>query len=780
MKVIICEKQLQAADYAKALGVNRRGQGEFNGDNITITWCIGHMIEQFKPNEYDEKWSKWSLDTLPIVPDKWKYRVVESKKSQYNNLKRILTSLTPSDEVYIATDAAREGELIAVELLEFLNCKAKRKRIWNQSLDAVSIKRDFENAKSADTTHNLYLSGLSRARADLLVGMNLTVAMSVANRGLIDGTLSIGRVQTAVLYLIYVRDMHIENFVAEKHYGLNQIFSHDGESFSTRWLPKEEFISEGNIVKDRNVVASVRDIVKGKKGVVVDYDKSAKQTAQPVGYSLSALTKVVCNRYKITADEVLNICQNLYEKHKAITYPRTDSKYLPEIQHSDGSAILSNLKKIFSGDERMVRCIDNCDTSIKTKIWNDKKVSDHYAMIPNKETVINLSDLSDLESKVYKLIVDRYVSQFLEPYKYYSTRVIVECEGERFSGSGSTPISLGWKMIDKDDDEAEDSNDKFPVMSSGDNVDAEEGRIDDKLTRPLPRYNDGTLIDDMVKVGKFVTDKELKKTLNENAGIGTEATRASIINGLINREYIERQKGGIIVSTNKGRAVAEIAPDKIRNPENTAMWEQYLDSISKGEMDLDDFISKQLNFIGEIIDGARAGEYTASEAIGYRYKCKNCNGGLKRVTSKKTGKKYWAHAAPSGECKSLYEDNRGKPGDDVMANNVDQGDVTHNCDVCESRLIRRKGKYGLFWVCEKGRDCSGGIWNDVDGKPVKKENRVLEKSDHKCSECDEGYLVFRSGTKNGRKWAFWGCNNFPKCKHTEFDVDGKPTKEKPI
>lgn len=771
MKVFLCEKPSQAKDYASALKVSNRKDGYFESSDIIITWAIGHLIQDYEPKDYDEKYKQWNIEHLPIIPEVWKDKVSDTKKKQYNVIKSILSKLTNNDFVYIATDAAREGEVIAVELIEKMNCKAQRKRVWNNSLTESAILEDIKNAKDASETYNLYLSGLARKRADWLIGMNMTIGVTAANKGLMDGIFSIGRVQTPTLTLVVNRDLEIENFKSKNFYEVLASFDHPNGKFNASWKPNKELLIDDKYILDENIVKNIKDKVFGKDGVVKKFTKDLKKTNAPVGFNLSGLTKIACSKFGFTAQQVLDICQGLYETHKATTYPRTDSEYLPLDQFGNVPKVLKSLKNNFSSNDNIKKIIDLCDVNKKSKIWNNSKVSDHHAIIPT-DINLNLSNLNDNETKIYNLIVNRYLAQFLPEYEYYSSSIEIEIEKELFAVTGNVPYKQGWKIIDSDDEDCNKEKKELPILSNGDSVNCFASKVETKQTKPPSRYNDGSLIDDMKKIGKFISDLKMKKLINENEGLGTEATRANLIETLISRGFLKREKK-YLVSTDKGRSLISIAPELLKNPETSAYWEQELNKIAKGEQTFDKFLGQQKTVLNRLLNEIKDGKCTLNKSVGFNYVCAKCNTGLKRITSKNKNK-YWVHVVKKDNCQFIYEDNRGKPGKEIDLTPIDQGNEEYLCSSCNSKLIRRNGEYGYYWSCSNYKVCKSKSLPDDNGKPGVRKERIIEKTNYKCPSCDVGYLRSLPTKKGG---IFWACNNFPKCDYKAFDDNGKP-KEK--
>lgn len=814
MKLYICEKPSQGRDYAKALGITGKGntKGYIDGGDTKITWCIGHLLQPLDPNDYGEEYKKWNLAQLPILPkEKWEYKANPNTKQQLNVVKKLISQ---ADDVYIASDKDREGELIVVSLLEKFKFKGNRYRVLTGALDKVSITKAINKACNASETFNLYLEALSRQKADWIHGMNLTRAMSVANSGKIEGVFSVGRVQTAVLNLIVQRDLEIENFKAKDYFDLTSTFMIDETALRMNWvIPKEYLDEEEKKCFDKSIVDSVIQKIRGKDGKVIKAEKTRKITNAPLLHSLSELQTECSDKFGFPANDTLKYAQSLYETHKATTYPRTDSQYVNNEMFALVQQTVNSMKASDPSNSEFNGFIDNADFSKKTKVWDDKKVEAHHAIIPNIAR-FDINALSANELKVYDLIRRRFLAQFFPDAESDNTKVEVECEKEIFTASANISVEQGWKEVI-----GTKSKDKeLPPLEKGDDVLDAKPKLEAKKTKPPARFNDGSLIKAMVNAAKYVDDKNSKKLLNGTEGIGTEATRGGIIEILTNRLYTKRNKKDI-VSTDKGRALISLVPEESKSIEMTAFWENSLSKISKGALSPDEFLNEQEKILNKMLDDIKSGKCTLDKAVGAIYVCPTCNSGLRQTKkSEKTGKKYW-RCLNSESCGAIYADNRGKPlfpkkvdqgsveytceqckngklirkisqkkvfywqcndqdckqfySDDNMIpkiyirETVDQGSVEHTCFKCnKNKLERKKGQYGFYWKCT-GSSC-GQNFKEKDLKPLKPEPKA--KSDFKCPNCKEGYLVQRKSAKG----TFFGCNNFPKCKTTKFDKDGKP------
>lgn len=636
-ELYICEKPSQARDIAKILGCNERQNGYLKKGDIVVTWCFGHLLETASPDHYCENIKPWCLDVLPIVPDVWKMIIKKDGKQQAGVIKNLLKE---AETVVISTDADREGEVIARELLDMFKFKGNIKRLWLSALDDASIKKALQSIKNGSETENLYYAGLGRQRADWSFGINMTRAVSVAYGGSGEGVLSVGRVQTPTLKLVVDRDRMIEQFSSNKYFELVANFESDkNEIVSAKWQPNENSVDEEGRILDKNIINAVIKKIQGKSAKVDKFDDIEKKTAPPLCLSLSQLQKLASSQFSLSAKETLDIAQSLYETHKAITYPRTDCGYLPESQLSEAETILSQLKSIPVYKD----IIDHCDMSYCSPAWNDKKVTAHHAMIPTQNRQVDLNKMSNNEQKIYGLICRYYMAQFLGPYEYAERSIVINCHSEIFKASSQTPLMPGWKRaLAKTEEkiaEGEEDCSPIPALITGDLVKEKEEKILEKMTRPPAYFTEGTLIDAMKSIARFVQDKKYKSILKETAGIGTEATRASIIETLFKRGYVEK-KGKQVHSTEKGKKLILQLPPIICDPVLTAEWEQALDQVSEGQLSLDQFSDQQNQWIHQMLDPIKKEHASkAPQSIGHL--CPRCKKSLVRRQSSKNKSYFW-------------------------------------------------------------------------------------------------------------------------------------------
>lgn len=718
MQLYLCEKPSQARDIARVLGVSRKGDGCLQGSDTTVTWCFGHLLEMLAPDGYDPAYKRWQLETLPIIPEQWKLGVRKEARKQYNIIRQLLQN---ASSVVIATDADREGETIAREVLQLCQWRGPVTRLWLSALDDASIRKALANVLPGSKTEALYHAGLGRARADWLVGMNLTRAYTLIGRQAgHDGVLSVGRVQTPALNLVVERDLAIEAFTPSPYYEIHGTFQVKAGQFTAKWLPPAKLAdSEGrctNLAAARNLAQKIE----GQQGKISKAETTRAKEAAPLPFDLSSLQQEASKRWGMGAQEVLDTAQALYETHKALTYPRTDCPYLPDSQRAEARQVLSALKQ---SDDAYSPLVDGADINLCSRAWNDKKITAHHAIIPTM-TSTDVSKMSQREQRLYDLICHRYIAQFYPAYEYDKTVIeVITCDNT-FRASGNVPQVVGWRSVlaqartDKPDDNLD-----LPAVSTDEETQVISARLDTKQTKPPPRYTEGTLIAAMKSIGKQISDPKLKKVLRDTSGIGTEATRAGIIETLLQRDFLNKAKKDLI-STPTSRTLIAMLPAPIKDPATTALWEQGLDDIAQGRGELPAFIAGQAKWIEEILR---------------QIKRQSVSG-----TTHTTG-----FAA-------------------------DNGQTTHPCPECAKPLRRRKGKNGWFWGCTAYPDCKGTL-PDNRGKPGKSKQRSTAcetnsgpsaKIGNACPQCRSGNLVQRTLKRGSNEGStFIGCTRYPDCNY---------------
>ncbi|WP_434700936.1 DNA topoisomerase III [Pseudomonas sp. D1-36] len=592
MRLYLCEKPSQAKDIAAVLGATRRGDGCWLGANVTVTWCIGHLLETAPPDAYDARYKRWVLADLPIVPAQWKMTVKPKTASQYKAVKRLLGE---AKELVIATDADREGEMIARELVEHCRYRGPIQRLWLSALDEASIRKALAALRPGAETFNLYHSALGRSRADWLIGMNMSRLFTLLGRQSgYQGVLPVGRVQTPTLRLVVDRDRSIANFVPVAYWAIDVQLSHAGTAFAAQWRADPDACDDQerclNQALARNAAQAMGNAATAR---VTKVRTERLREAPPLPFDLGTLQEVCSKKLGLGAQETLDIAQSLYETYKLITYPRSDCGFLPLSQHSEAPAILAALAQ---ADPALAPLHDHLQPQRKSRAWNDAKVSAHHGIIPTAAAK-NLDKLAAKQRAVYTLIRARYLAQFLPNHEYDRTQADFDCAGQDLRAVGKQIVELGWKralpeaLAPARGREAPTPQTLPPLAEGRDcNVDAVTPK--DLWTQPPKPFTEGDLIKAMKNVAKLVEDPLLKQKLKDTTGIGTEATRASIIQGLLDRGYLVKN-GKALSATPAAFSLIDAVPRAIADPGTTAIWEQALDMVQSGEMSLEEFVTRQ-------------------------------------------------------------------------------------------------------------------------------------------------------------------------------------------
>ena len=657
-KLIITEKPSVAMEFAKALKITtNRKNGYLESEQWIITWCVGHLVTMSYPDKYDEKLKFWRLDTLPFIPEEWKYEIIPNVQNQFNIVQSLMQR-EDIEEIYNAGDSGREGEYIQrlVFMMAKPNPNAKMKRVWIDSQTEEEIVRGIKEAKDLSEYDSLSDSAYLRAKEDYLIGINFSRLLSIIyGRNLASkineerASISVGRVMTCVLGMIVSREREIRNFVKTKYYKILGDFGDEMSSFKAEWKVNEKskwfespkLYNESGFKKEEDAKELISCLA-GKKGTITELKKSKQKENAPLLFNLAEIQNQCTKQFKIKPDETLEIIQNLYEK-KLVTYPRTDARVL-------STAVAKEIKKNLNGlakgckDEEIQGYIkkmidENYSTNlIKTKYVNDSKITDHYAIIPTGQGYENYNGLPELQKQVYKLIVKRFLAIFYPPAEYQKVQVTIEVEHgdeqdkkiEIFSTSGKVCLEQGFleilKPIIQKSNNKESTNSTKDVENEDENQEKEEKQNDLEIlkklkkgqeiiihnfelkeaeTSPPTRYNSGSIILAMENAGKLIEEEELREQI-KGAGIGTSATRAEIIKKLEKIKYIQiNTKTQIITPTNKGEIIYDIVyqsmPD-ILNPKLTASWEKGLDMVAKKEIEPQVFMDKLENYIHSKFD----------------------------------------------------------------------------------------------------------------------------------------------------------------------------------
>lgn len=633
MRVYLCEKPSQGNDIARVLGARQRGSGCYTGSGIVVTWCIGHLVEAAQPEAYDEGYRRWRLEQLPIIPERWR---VEPKPSTTTQLKIVRQCVDQATEIVIATDADREGEMIAREILDLCGYRGPIQRLWLSALNDVSIRKAFGALKPSAETLPLYYSALARSRADWLVGMNLSRLFTLLGRQAgYTGVLSVGRVQTPTLKLVVDRDREITRFVSVPYWTIDATLSAGTQSFLAGWVPPENSTDEaGRCLQQPVAQQAVERMRAAGTARVLSVETERVREGAPLAFDLGTLQEVCSRQLGLDVQETLDIAQALYETHKATTYPRSDSGYLPESMLAEVPTVLASLVKT---DPGLRALIDQLDPTQRSRAWDDSKVSAHHGIIPTLEPA-NLSAMNAKERAVYTLIRAHYLAQFLPPHEYDRTTAHLTCADQTLRAVGKQVVVQGWRQalvepapVGGDGDDNAPRSQILPPLQSGASCRIDAVDLKAQKTLPPRPYTQGELVKAMKGVAKLVTDPRLKQKLKDTTGIGTEATRAGIINGLVGRGYLVK-KGRAVRASEAAFTLIDAVPAAIVDPATTAIWEQALDMIESGQMTLDDFIARQSTWIAQLVQQFRGATLTI--AMPSTPACPKCGAPTRQRTGK--------------------------------------------------------------------------------------------------------------------------------------------------
>ncbi|SEL86370.1 DNA topoisomerase-3 [Colwellia chukchiensis] len=641
MKLYIAEKPSLGRAIAAALPQpqkNRQGYIELaNGD--LVSWCIGHILEQADPEHYDAAFKKWQMAHLPIVPEQWQLKPKTQTRSQLTVLRKLVKQ---ADEIIHAGDPDREGQLLVDEVIDYLNVPARKqqnvKRLLVSDLNRAAVAKSLNNLQSNRLFMPLSISALARSRADWLYGINLTRAYTLqGQKAGFNSVLSVGRVQTPVLGLVVRRQQEIDNFVAKNFYEVHAHLQTEQQAqFIAKWQPSEAcqpYMDAESRVVNRALAENVVSRINNQSAYVSAVEEQAKSQAAPLPYSLSALQIDAAKLYAFNAKLVLDACQSLYEKHQLITYPRSDCRYLPSAHHGEGKGIIAMLAGM---DESYAAFAHGANSQLKSKAWNDAKVTAHHAIIPTAKSAATVS-LNSFEKKLYFLIVRQYLAQFYPAYQYDQCRVEIVIAGGKFFANAKTEKVQGWKALfqraNKKTDQpvsrassAECANEqlskqRLPKLVVGEPLLCLYGELITRLTQAPKPFTDASLLSAMTGIAKFVSDSKIKKLLRENDGLGTEATRAGIIDLLFKRDYLQRQGKNIHASA-IGCALIEALPIAATLPDMTAHWEATLTKISEKKSRYQDLIGPLTATIEQMIEQAGQQSFAQLPKVPFKRKSK--------------------------------------------------------------------------------------------------------------------------------------------------------------
>ena len=716
MKLYIAEKPSMARELAACLDKNpRKDKGFIQTAGGVVTWLFGHVLQQVEPDAYNPKYKSWHAEDLPIVPREWKLEVNPATVQQFQIVKQLIDR-ADVDEIVHAGDPDREGQLLVDEVLDYVGNTKPVKRILLNALDETSIRRANDDLRDNADFFNLKQSALARSRADWLIGMNLSRAYTLAarRRGY-DLVLPIGRVKTPTLALVVRREREIVNFKPVDFFTIRATFAHANGKFAALFKPSKKMLDLPAFDSEERLIdkAFAENLVEKfsaapHDGKISSYKTTERKEAQPLPFSLSTLQVAAGKAFGYTPQQVLDAAQSLYEK-KLTTYPRSDCGFLPTTQLKDVPTILGNLMR--SGNDDLKTLATHADAAIKSRAWNDKKISAHHAIIPTRK--IAASDLTKTEFDVYNLIAKNYAVQFYPLHVYDETVVAVKYKGETFTARGKVVKQIGWREFynapkAKADDETETL---LPQMQTGDDVQYKSSALKKGTTTPPKRFTSSTLVQGMKDIHKYVKNPDAKKQLKHVYGIGTEATRAAIIDDLIKRGFLTVKKK-ILQPTEQAYLLIDALPDEMTYPDATAIWEDKLHSMSDGDGTLEDFLAGQVKFTSELVTAATNANFALAQGV---FKCPRCGSAL--VKRKGKNGEFWS-CTSYPECKAAFDDNKdGKPDFDGKARAARLiKDGAPTCPNCGSALVKRKGKNGEFWGCSAYPKCRASF-DDRDGKP---------------------------------------------------------------
>lgn len=693
--LVLTEKPSVAKDIARVLGCKRSGNGCIVGDKYIVTWALGHLVTLADPEAYDDKYKSWRMEDLPMLPGRMKLVVIGQTSKQFKAVSSLLSSAEVSD-IVIATDAGREGELVARWIIQKANCRKPMRRLWISSQTDKAIKEGFASLKPSSQYDNLYRSAQCRAEADWLVGLNVTRALTCKH----NAQLSAGRVQTPTLAMIVRREEDILRFRPKDYFTVKADF---GEYTA---LYKD---GKGQArFADAAAAKEVADSVRGKRGVLSEVKKVYRFKAPPAAYDLTELQRDANKKYGYSAKQTLSLMQSLYETHKLLTYPRTDSRYITK----DVAATLpERLRAIAIGPYKDAASAVLRSKPIQTKyIVNDAKVTDHHAIIPT-EQYVDLNKLSREERHIYDLVVRRFIAVLSAPFEYDEVQVKITVGKYNFYTKGQSVKSAGWKALydssladDDDDAEPDLAAQRLPALSQGAAAAVKEVRVCAGKTSPPARYTEATLLTAMENPASQVEDGRLRDALKTAGGLGTPATRADIIEKLFNSFYIER-RGREIFPTSKGRQLIGIVPPDLKSAELTAKWEQQLSLIAEGKANDRNFIEEMRGYASSLVQAVKSSTAEYKHDNMTREPCPQCGKYLLEVNGKK-GKMLVCQDRDCGYRKSIS----------VITN--------ARCPECHKKLeMRGEGdKKAFFCVCgyreklsdfEKRKESSGAGKRDV-------------------------------------------------------------------
>ncbi|MEN1967439.1 DNA topoisomerase III [Lentibacillus sp. N15] len=707
--VVLAEKPSVGRDIARVLKCTKKGNGFLEGANYIVTWALGHLVTLADPEVYDDKYKTWKLDDLPMLPNHLKLVVMKKTGKQFSTVK---TQLNRNDvkEVVIATDAGREGELVARWIIEKARVKKPVKRLWISSVTDKAIRDGFKNLKPGSKFENLYASAVARSEADWYVGLNATRALTTK----FNAQLSSGRVQTPTLAMIDAREKEIKAFKPETFYGIE---AKTQKGFKLVWRDAKN--NSRTFSKEK--ADRLLEAVKNKPATVVDVDKSFKKKHAPQLYDLTELQRDANRIFNFSGKQTLSLMQKLYEQHKVLTYPRTDSRVIT----TDIVPTLKDRVKACGVDQyaRFASKVLKHDLKLPKSVVDNSKVSDHHAIIPTEQPVM-LAELGDQERKIYDLVVKRFLAVLSDAYEYEQTTIIAEISKEQFIAKGKIVKKQGWKEIYNRNnavDQGDDADDqRLPAVEKGDTFSNLRVTMTSGETKPPERFTEGGLLQAMENPVRYMAQDErhLAGTINKTGGLGTVATRADIIEKLFNGQYME-MKGKHIFITSKGRQLLDLVPEKLRSPALTAEWEQKLGAIADGKLKKDRFITEMKDYAKEVVHEIKASDATFKHDNMTGTKCPKC-GKLMMEIKNKHGRMLVCQDRSCGGKKNIAKFTNAR------------------CPNCHKRLELRGEGEGQMFICKCGHREKLSTFNER--KQREKKNQVSKKDVNKyLKKQDDGF-----------------------------------------
>ncbi|MCH8499555.1 MAG: DNA topoisomerase III [Marinobacter sp.] len=709
MRLYIAEKPSLAKAIAQALpGPLQRGQGWLKcGDDAQgayVSWCIGHLLEPAEPASYDPRWQQWQRVDLPIFPERW---LLSPRAGVRQQLDTLCSLIRNASLIIHAGDPDREGQLLVDEVIQYARASCPVQRVLINDLTPKAVRQALASPRDNTDFKRLSQSALARQQADWLYGINLTRLYTLKYRAQgQDGVYSVGRVQTPVLGLVAHRDQTIADFTPRNYY-LVDALCEPAEAgllpFRARWQPDERYrasLDEEDRLLDPEVANTLVDAIKGQAGTITEARFRDRAEKPPLPLSLSALQIEAGRLYQMAAKQVLDVAQSLYEKHQLITYPRSDCRYLPDAHYDQREAVLNSIAKQAPD---LAGATQNADRNRRTQAWNDSKVDAHHAIIPtaNGRSI----RLSAPEAKVYELVCRYYLMQFYGDAIHREGRLQVDINSHLFRATETAIATSGWKELEvrRREGPQGESRPPLPKLAVGATVHCVDGTSEAKLTKPPTPFTDATLLAAMTNIARFVKDATLRKTLRDTDGLGTEATRASIIEILFKREYLFRE-GRFIKATEKGQALIQALPEHVAQPDMTAVWEATLESIRQGEDDPRKFIqSVKETILGLLETPQQPTPASTADAV----HCPKCRAPM-RTRSGRYGE-FWS-CSRYPQCNGTRD----------MDPSTHQQDGNHlkpfPCPRCYAPLVRRNSKKGWFWGCSNFPGCRHTC-NDINGHP---------------------------------------------------------------